>query len=150
MIQLQFVATKDLGSELIEWFGHGQYSHVDCVMPDGRLLGARLDGGVAVRQPDYEVFSRRTRVELPVEYLAEHQWLDWLLGQVGKPYDRTAIAGFASGRDWREQDSWFCSELASAGLEHCGYFQFPLTVPANKITPDDLILVLSSHVAVVQ
>ena len=149
MIQLQFVSGKGWSSDLIEWFGHGLYSHVDCVMPDGRLLGARLEGGVAVRSPDYEVFERVCRVGLPVEYSMASGWAEWLLAQVGKPYDKTAIAAFAAGRDWQEPDSWFCSELAAASLIHCGYFQWPLVVGANKITPDDLVLVLSSHVQVI-
>jgi hypothetical protein len=44
MITLQFVRGEDLGAKLITWFGHGaNFSHVDVVWPDGKLLGARSD-----------------------------------------------------------------------------------------------------------
>jgi hypothetical protein len=39
----------------------GWCSHVDSVMDDDRLLGARLDGGLQIRSPNYEKWSRRAR-----------------------------------------------------------------------------------------
>lgn len=48
-IKLQFVREKDLSSQVIAWFSAGHVSHVDTVLDDGRLLGARSDrvGGEA-------------------------------------------------------------------------------------------------------
>ena len=68
----------------------------------------------------------------------------FLKTQIGKPYDHSAILGFALDRDWRQSDSWFCSELVAAALEKAGYFSFCLAAPANKITPADLLLALSA------
>ena len=72
-------------------------------------LGARLDGGVQTRPPNYEKWSR------VVPYYKERAYWDFLKAQIGKPYDKLAIFAFAVDRDWR---SWFCDELVAAGLEH--------------------------------
>ena len=60
-ITLQFETTSDPGSWAIRTFQRGWCSHVDTVMDDGRLLGARLDHGVQIRPPNYEKFSRVER-----------------------------------------------------------------------------------------
>ena len=148
MITLQFVSTADLGSDLIEYYDHGLYSHVDAVLPDGRLLGARQDGGVAIRPPNYEKFNRKLVVTLPCPAPISDAFYAFLDAQLGKPYDNSAIAGFAVGRDWRAPDSWFCSELDASALELAGFFAGPLSTPANKVAPDDLLLVLSAIVPI--
>ena len=73
----------------------------------------------------------------------EKAWIDFLTKQMGKPYDSTAIWGFAAGRNWRETDSWFCSELGAASIEAAKAVP-ALYSPANKITPSALALTLSA------
>src|SRR5579863_5477355 len=153
MIVLRFVGADDIPSDLIQWFGGGaKVSHVDAVVPpfdaEAPLLGARLDGGVKQRPWDYEAFPRACRVELPCSESMAGAFYAFLRGELGKPYDKTAIAAFAAGRDWREPDSWFCSELQAAALEASGFFPWPLATPANKVTPADLLLVLSGLVKI--
>ncbi len=153
-IVLQFSAQHDVGSDLIEWFSQGIYSHVDTVLPDGRLLGARSDvvggapAGVQIRTPDYAPFIRKLIVPLPCEQHRYDRYHRFLEAQLGKPYDSTAILAFAFGRDWQEEDSWFCSELVAAGLCTSLYFTYPLAAPANKITPDSLLLCCSTQVGI--
>src|SRR6516164_2606539 len=60
-ITLQFVTSRDPESWAIRTFQRGWCSHVDAVMDDGRLLGARSDGGVAIRPQNYEKFARVER-----------------------------------------------------------------------------------------
>lgn len=140
MITLQFVAGTDLSSEAIEWFSHGRaYSHVDAVLTDGTLLGARLDGGVAIRPADYLGSEKTLRISLPTTPAQESAFYQFLRAQLGKPYDVIGITDFFDGRDWREPGSWFCSELQAAALESCQVFPYPLPVPEMKITPPDLI-----------
>jgi hypothetical protein len=145
-ISLRFSKGKGLASELIEWYGHGPFSHVDSVEPDEHLTGARLDDGVRTRDADYlqgeEVGC--TYVHLPSDPDVSAKFYDFIHAQIGKPYDKTAILGFAADRNWREDDSWFCSELAAAGLEACGYLKWRLFTPANKIDPNGLITILSA------
>lgn len=140
-------------SQLIQWFDHGEYAHVDSVMPDGLLLGARNDVmagfpvGVQLRAPDYQQDYTLKRVTVPCTDAQQKAYYDFVLAQVGKAYDQKAIAAFVVGRDWRTPDSWFCSELCAAALEESGVVP-PLSAPSNKIAPDDLLLVLSALVDV--
>src|SRR5579871_6548493 len=120
-IVLRFVGGQDLGSEVIEWFGHGLVSHVDAVMPPftagADLLGARYDGGVKIRPFDYANFTRVVRLELDATEDEAAGFYSEIRGEVGKPYDRRGILAFALGRDWRDPSAWFCSELVAAMLE---------------------------------
>jgi hypothetical protein len=71
------------------------------------------------------------------------------------PINTTAFSGannsaqvpIAKGRDWRESDSWSCSELIAAALEACGYLP-RLAAADNHISPRDLLLVLSGRVTI--
>ena len=148
MITLQFAAMSDPGSEAIKLFSRGWPSHVDTVLRDG-LLGARSDAlagvppGVQIRPPGYEAFERTLTVKLPSTPQIEAAFRAFLDAQIGKPYDKLAIAAFAVERDWREPGAWFCSELVAAALEASGWFPALLANPANEITPRDLLLAVS-------
>ena len=144
-IQLQFVAEAGVGATAIRWFTHSDFSHVDTVMPDGRLLGARSDTatpGVAIRSPDYAMFTTRKRVTVPTSDAAAAIFYAFLHAQLGKPYDMTAIYAFAVNRNWREVDSWFCSELVASALETAGIVK--IVSQANRITPNDAFLLAAS------
>ena len=150
MIRLQFSAMADPASEAIKIFERGWPSHVDAVMDDGSLLGARHDAvggappGVQRRPQGYVAFSRTLVVSLPVASpQMDGAWRDFLLAQIGKPYDTLAIAAFAVDRDWHNPSAWFCSELQAAALEACGWFPKSLANAANEITPRDLLLAIS-------
>lgn len=149
MILLQFVSERAFTSEVIGWFSSGHLSHVDAILPDGSLLGARSDrvggrpAGVQIRPSGYLPFDRKVIFKLPATPRQENLWKSFLLGQLGKPYDKKAIWAFAFGRDWREQDSWICSELQMAALEACGVSP-SLYLTANKITPVAAALVASA------
>lgn len=149
MITLQFVLGGGLPSQAIAWFSAGGFSHVDAVGPNGQLYGARsdrvglIDPGVQWRLPGYANWKQRVVMSLPVAGTTEKLFWDFLLSQQYKPYDSSAIWGFASGRDWRTKDSWFCSELQAAALEASGASP-DLYTPINKITPAALALVMSA------
>lgn len=146
---LQFVRGKDFGAKAIMWFSHAPYSHVDTVLPNEQLYGARSDKvggqppGVYGRVPSYVEGCPVLRIQVAMPPVMEAKYFDFILAQRGKPYDSSAIWGFGFGRNWRDDDSWFCSELVAAGLEASDYFGHPISLDANKITPADLILALS-------
>lgn len=152
-IVAQFAGNGSFGSRLIEWFDHGAYSHVDIVLPSGELLGARDDeiegipSGVQIRPASYVAGYHVKRVEIPAPDPVVASFYELAHSQIGKPYDRTAIAAFFVGRDWREDDSWFCSELFSWLLEQSGFLH-PLSAPCNKIAPDDALLIVSAFIQV--
>jgi hypothetical protein len=149
LLSWQFVLGSGISSRSIAWFSAGHFSHVDAVMPGGYLLGARSDRvghrppGVQVRPPAYETWKERVVMSLEVQETKARAFFAFLNGQIGKPYDKTAIFGFAAGRDWREEDSWFCSELQTAAIEAANITP-ALYAPAAKITPAGLAIVLSA------
>ena len=149
MIRVQFSRGGGISSAAIAWFSSGSFSHVDAVMPDGTLLGARSDAvgghppGVWARPANYEKFRQKVVMEIPCGAFQEGRYYDFLKSQVGKPYDKAAIWAFALGRNWREQDSWICSELQAAAAEYAGIVP-KLYLPSNKITPVAYALVCSA------
>ena len=148
-IALQFVLGMGLPSQAIAWFSAGKFSHVDCVLPDGRLLGARSDGpghtkpGVQIRPACYESWKQRVVLTLPATRDQEWNFYTFLWDQLGKPYDHTAIWGFVAGRDWRSAGAWFCSELMAAASEVACLCPM-LYAPINKVMPAALALVYSA------
>lgn len=149
MIGLQFVATPAFSSNLIKVFERGWCSHVDAILPDGSLLGARSDAvggkppGVQIRPANYEKWSTVQQLWFTTDVNEDHNWLAFLTSQIGKPYDKLAILAFAMNRDWRAHDHWFCSELQAAALEACRFFPNPLSDVVNRVTPRDLLLLTS-------
>lgn len=135
MITLQFSAQKKPGSWFIRQFTWSRFSHVDFVLPDGRLLGARGVGGVKIRQPEPFDTMARFQVDAPESVLAMAR------SQIGKGYDWAAIAGFMLKHDWSDKKAWFCSELVAWSFEQAGY---PLlnAQHLSRITPRDLLLSL--------
>ena len=140
-IKLRFVRGLDFSSRVIAWFSAGHLSHVDAVLPDGTLLGARSDvlkgvpTGVQIRPPGYETVALQMVMEIPCTTLQEAAFYRFLRAQLGKPYDTSAIWGFAFGRDWHNPDQWYCSELQTAALEAAGILPKTLFLAANKVTP---------------
>jgi uncharacterized protein YycO len=134
MINLRFVTSND---------------HAEAVMPDGTLLGAHFSGGVQIRPKGYDaaIVKREEIVSLPCSDAVEQSFLDFLKSQIGKPYDFEAIAALVIERNWRSPESWFCSELQTAALERAGYL-LPLAADVAKITPRDLLILLSARVPV--
>jgi uncharacterized protein YycO len=133
MITLQFSTTSHPASRLICWGTWGRHSHVDFVLPDGRLLGA-VPGGVGIRPYDPAALRiERYQVDAPSTVLSA------ALSQRGRLYDWPGALGVGLRRDWQEDDSWFCSELVAWAFQEAGQ---PLlrTTDAWRITPRDLLL----------
>ena len=92
--------------------------------------------------------ERLANGQIPLlDRLVEETFFNFLRAQIGKPYDTDAVLGLGIGRNWREPDSWFCSELQAAALEASGYLP-KLSAADNHISPRDLLLVLSGRVSI--
>ncbi len=146
-IVVRFVAGTGAASAMISRATFGFWaSHADAVLPDGRKIGAEFDG-VQARAADYDKgqITKELVLELKVPTQTARRFYAFLESQIGKPYDFGAIGAFVANRDWPTPDSWFCSELIAAALLECGYLR-PLAASANKITPRDLVLILSGKV----
>ena len=153
-VDLTFVRGDRIASGLIAWFSSGHLSHVDANLGNGQFLGAYehkvcgIPAGVQLRPIRYDTFLKRVTFSIPVTSDQRAAWLQFLHDQIGKPYDWAAIAGFVTGRNWRERDSWICSELQAAALEAAGIVP-RLYLAANKITPVALALAVSALPGVV-
>lgn len=133
MITLQFSTQRNVFAGLVKWFTWSPYSHVDFVLPDGRLLGARFFGGVKIREPEQFSKVERFTVEAPAEVL------DLAGSQIGQPYDWTGILGILARSNWQDSRGWFCSELIAWAFHAAGH---PLlrSHKMHRITPRDLLL----------
>jgi hypothetical protein len=136
MLFWQFVLGDDWSSEFIAWYGqgYGGYSHVDAILPDGSLLGARSDSvggqppGVRIRPPNYEKWKRRAVVTLQSTDQQAQAWRDFLKSQIGLGYDKADIIGFIIGRPMSTPGHWICSALQMDALEVVKVFpNLPLT-----------------------
>ena len=151
-LELSFVSQRDPGSLAIRWFTHSDFSHVDIIRGDRWRVGARSDcpnypdgpygvrakcTGVVPRLGDYAVFSRDERVIISCTDLQYQQAWTWLRQQLGKPYDSTGLfrSFLFDDYNWRDEDKWWCSELAAVFIEKAGFS--PIATPANRVSPND-------------
>ena len=151
-IRLRFVCGRDAVSLAIRARENFPFSHAEAVTPQGRYLGAHADGGVAARAPGYDAawLERELFVELaetaPGQAEAFYAFLE---RHIGEPYDFESILGFLlPGVALHEAQHVICSAFVTLGLRQCGWFAAPLCEPAHKISPRDLLLMISARIPV--
>lgn len=142
MIKLRFVTANDLVSAGIRAYQYGFWaSHVEALI-DGKLVGAHFRGGVAVRDMGYDAGPgmREEYMQITAADEIAKKFEAFMMAQVGKPYDVEAIGAMVLERDWRDPNSWFCSELVTAALEACLLLN-RMSVSVNRITPRDAYII---------
>ena len=148
MIRIRFVSHLGIFNWACRIAQYGFWStHCEVVMPDGTLLGAISDG-VKSRAPNYDASSFSQEIFLDVKASAEQEevFYAFLGSQIGKPYDTWAIISFFyPSRDWQEFDAWYCSELLGTGLAECGILPKEMAVKFSRVTPRDLLLLISTR-----
>jgi hypothetical protein len=149
-IRLRFVHGRDPESDAIIFDTGGLFSHVECVTPDGKYLGAHSGTGVQARPSDYDrgTFDRELFVDLPADAAMTAAFYAYAGKHVGEPYDFAAILGFAFRLNEHDKGKVICSALMTLCLRACGYFATPLAQPAHQISPRDLLLIISGRMAV--
>lgn len=100
----------------IRAFEGGTAGHVACRVDDLVVDSTFWQGGVQVHSFDEWSQGRLLVSEIPVEMPDAVSADRWLLEQVDKKYDWTALVGFTFWRDWSDDSKWYCSELAAAWL----------------------------------
>lgn len=107
------------------------WSHVDIVLPNGKLVGA-IPAGVKERDNNLKQYIR-FKVDAPNEIE------NLIISQIGKKYDWNGVLGLWIKRNWQDTDNWFCSELVAWAFKEAGK---PLlrTEHLERITPRDLLL----------
>jgi uncharacterized protein YycO len=143
-ITLRFVTCHDIVSAAIRAYEYGFWtSHVEAKI-SGKLVGAHFSGGVQARDISYDASSlkREQYVEVPASDNQTKAFEQFMMAQVGKPYDVEAIAALVMERNWREPDRWFCSELVAAALEQSTLLP-KLPDAINLIMPRDVMMMVS-------
>lgn len=145
-MQIRFVRGTGWDSRVIEWGSRSWTSHVELISGD-LTFGAQLIGGVKSRSVSDPCYAKVRRTETWEHYLSydQNQILNRVMAATEfLPYDWRAIVSFAMGeRDWREKDSWFCSEWVAMLLEQLGLVKFPAKLPFDRITPRDIYLLFT-------
>lgn len=149
-IRLQYSTESGIGSALIRWWTDSRWSHVDAVLPDGSLLGARPDypvggqTGVQIRPANYAAFTGRLVVQ--VETPRADAFYNVLRRQIGKPYDTAGVLDFVFDQDGNvlTPHGFFCDALMIAPAEWVRVFPHRLAVPFRKIAPGASLLAFSA------
>lgn len=138
LLTSQFSTEAALDSAAIRYFTNSDYSHVDLVVPqavslaamvngafkpstttlaliyanEAMLLGARFQGGVALRPPGYAKFTKTARVSCEVPNI--DSGYAFAFDQLGKGYNSRALVDMFLHRSRPfsfDPSKWFCDEL---------------------------------------
>jgi len=148
-IQLHFSLGADVSSRLIAWwgYGYGGYSHVDAILSDGSLCGARSDHaggqapGVRVRKPFYEAWKKSAVLTIPATVHEHDVWETWQRDQCGDRYDSADILGLIIGKPLNEgAGHWICSADQITGLQVVQKIPALLPFAAQQTTPNTLFM----------
>lgn len=131
-MKLVFARSHRPGSLLIRLGTFSNWSHVG-VVTDLGVIETTFPKGVHVT-PWREFVDRHSAIEeievaLPDEAAARR----FLISQLGKKYDWTAIVGFVFREPWARAGRWFCSELVEAACIAGGRRRFRDKL--SRITP---------------
>lgn len=145
-IFIQLSTEAGFQSQFIRVFTWSDFSHVDFILPQVGFLGSRVNpdgakaGGVQIRPLDYAKFTKTLQLWIDLDTTTHSRVMDYAMSQIGKPYDKTGILNFGLHRNWKEDDSWFCSEFVAACFERGGWPLLDRLVPVSRITPRDIEL----------
>jgi uncharacterized protein YycO len=115
-MRLLFTTTRSIPSALIRAIDGGAASHCGIELPSGAVVDSSWAGGGVAQQSRAEFLAadRVLIADVPLHLPDQAQAERWLIAQLGKGYDYTALVGWAFWRDWNDAGSWYCSELAIA------------------------------------
>lgn len=148
MITLRFVSHHGIFNWACRIAQYGFWStHCEAVTSEGLFIGAISDG-VKARPWGYDAGDFSEELFLDVKATPEQEaiFYAFIESQIGKPYDLWAIlAYFWPSRDWQSFDAWYCSELLGTGLAECGILPKEMAVKFSRVTPRDLLLLISTR-----
>jgi hypothetical protein len=102
--------------------------------------------------PGYDAayLDRDLLVDLPAPAPGQaDEFYAFLERHIGEPHDFKSIVKFLiPGIELHQARHVTCSAFQTLGLRQCEWFARPLVEPAHKISPRDLLLIISGRVAV--
>ena len=120
---LFFTTSGSLISKVIRFRTWGKYSHVQIIVdvePKLTVISADEEGVTYrdVREEEFQTYSILTCHSLTEEM--RHDILDFCFQQIGKGYDFLGLADFLVNADLKDEDRWYCSELAFEAYRQIG------------------------------
>ena len=139
-MKIRFTASLLPLSPLIRLWTWSRVSHCEFEFSDGLQIVAAMEAGrvIATRNRKY---LWEYNYELDITEQQEKSLREWCEGELGKPYDYTALAPLnvlipRTKKLWKDHKQWMCSEFCAYGLELVGIELFPDHF--KKIKPSDL------------
>ncbi len=139
-IQVLSSTTDHVFSKAIRFITWSEFSHVEFVTPDNKLLGADASRGVSITKLDGRLSASSSVMLSSFECEDTSTLWDFANGQVGKDYDWSALWGMLIRRNWENDNKWFCSELIAAAAKEAGNKLLADKGRHHRITPRDLLL----------
>lgn len=143
MVEVFFSDNDGLIARLIKSFTWSHYCHVGFY---DRQNGTVIDSdfsrhGVSEYSFD-ELKKNYPRILLRTFPNVPRSVLEVARGQIGKPYDLTAILGIGIHRNWQDPRKWFCAEFLAWSCAQTGV---PIINKESwRVTPQDVLEVSSA------
>lgn len=131
---------KSLISKAIRFQTRSPYSHIGVQLSDGSVVEAWHKGGVQHVESPSTLHTKGTKVDVyRIDRVFDAATAErFLLEQVGKKYDFSAVARFLSRRNSSANDKYFCSELAEYACLFAGVRL--LNGKPSKHSPRDTVM----------
>jgi hypothetical protein len=143
--RVRAVTSNDFIADIIEIGTRAHFDHIETVLPDGSIIAAHAAGGVRHQPADYDTSSMAQQfIDIPMSPDMLAKWVAYLESRVGCAYDFGAILDFILDVDEHVDVAYICSALTILSLRDIGVIPNPLSEPAHKISPRDVVLILSS------
>lgn len=145
-MKIKFTASLLPLSPLIRLWTLSAVSHCEFEFSDGLQIVPAMEAGrvIATRNRKYRW---EYSYELDITAKQEKTLREWCEGELGKPYDYTALAPLnvlipRTKKFWKDPKQWMCSEFCAYGLELIDIQLFPDTF--KKIKPSDLFTAIKN------
>lgn len=145
-MKIRFTASLLPLSPLIRLWTLSKVSHCEFEFSDGMQIVPAMEAGRVIATKNRKYFWDY-HYELDVTAEQEKLLREWCEGELGKPYDYTALAPLnvlipRKKKFWKDDSRWMCSEFCARGLELIGIELFPDHF--KKVKPSDLFDAIKS------
>ncbi|MBB3840765.1 hypothetical protein FHS57_004785 [Runella defluvii] len=130
--------------KITQWFTQTPYTHCELfIEPHGLALSARTDGKGVSLKPAKEVLKRSSNWDFLLVPTADRKkFNEWVMAEIGKPYDYGDIVKMVVPLPINIRESWFCSELCYIAAQKNGIYHLP-NYPKELIHPGALYKLLT-------
>ena len=120
-MKLIFTHTSGFVPALIRLWEDSYWNHVAIITPDDKFV-VEAQWGVGVSKRSLCEVKRDCLDYIVYEFDTESDvaGINWAYTQLGLPYDYLAIIAYPFNRDWQDETSWYCCELALRAAQMAG------------------------------